>query len=325
MPPGKVVLGVGFYGRSFQLRDRSCNTPGCQFKGPAKAGPCTNAAGILAYFEIMDIIAEEKPKVVHDSKAAVNYITFRDNKDQWISYDDATTLKQKVDWADKMGLGGLLIWSVDQDDEVFSALEGLVGRPLLSFEKNLERAATADSGHWSSMNGQACKVSNCLDDHTSPPAGYSIAPNSKFPDTCGDGEYKYVWCPTDALPQECGWRGSGSCHSQCHEGEVTLTHSPHGSDSCLKPGQQAFCCVSNTWANYVDKCGGADKCEDCPSNAPYLVSSRQVYSGAFSTCTQQFCCPYKFGGCHWVGQGTCDDNECSATDVQVALDPMGDT
>ena len=75
----------------------------------------------------------------------------------------------------------------------------------------------------------------------------------------------------------------------------------------------------------MDKCGWGNHCDDCPSDAPYSVNTRKVSNGFFSSCTQIFCCPYKFENCHWVGKGTCDDNECSATDVQVGLDPTGDT
>jgi hypothetical protein len=162
-------------------------------------------------------------------------------------------------------------------------------------------------------------------DHADPPSGFSTAPNGKFQDTCGNDEYKYVWCPTDALPQSCEWRGSGSCHGQCHEGEVTLTHSPHGDQSCARPGQQAFCCVSSTWSPYVDRCGWAKGCDDCPSDAQHSVNTRSIRKGLFGACKQNFCCPYNFQNCHWIGKGTCDDNECSATDVQIALDPSGDT
>ncbi|KAF2717775.1 glycoside hydrolase family 18 protein [Polychaeton citri CBS 116435] len=133
VPPGQVVLGMGFYGRSFQWRDTSCSSPGCPFSGPADAGPCTNNAGTLAYFEIQDILSDQEPKVVYDSEAAVNYIVFGDNHDQWVSYDDAKTLQQKVDWANSVGLGGVMIWSVDQDDNSFSALEGLIGESFPSF------------------------------------------------------------------------------------------------------------------------------------------------------------------------------------------------
>jgi GH18 family chitinase len=50
VPPGKVVLGTGFYGRSFELADSGCSKPGCAFSGPAKAGECTGEGGILGYF-----------------------------------------------------------------------------------------------------------------------------------------------------------------------------------------------------------------------------------------------------------------------------------
>lgn len=329
VPPGQVVLGLGFYGRSFQLKDTGCSKPGCQFSGPASAGDCTASAGTLAYFEIMDIIADQDPKVVYDKAAAANYIVYGDDKDMWVSYDDSTTFKQKIDWADEVGLGGVMIWSVDQDDTSFSALEGLLGETLPSFSKNLERASVAKTAQWATVNGQACKVSDCESVFAVAPAGWATAPNGRFRDTCGSdihGEmYKHVYCPTDAMPQSCTWRGSGSCHGQCHAGEVTITHSSRGSAYCLSPGKQAFCCESNTWASYVDGCAWADGCGDCPADAPYAVSSRSKYKSLFSTCTQNFCCPYDFQNCHWVGKGTCDDNECSATDVEVALDSMGDT
>jgi len=50
--PEQVVMGFGFYGRSFELADPSCFTPGCQFSGGARAGPCSTTSGILMYYEI---------------------------------------------------------------------------------------------------------------------------------------------------------------------------------------------------------------------------------------------------------------------------------
>ncbi|OMP85134.1 Killer toxin subunits alpha/beta, partial [Diplodia seriata] len=44
VPPEKLNLGLGFYGRSFQLADPACWKPGCLFLGGASAGsvrPCT--------------------------------------------------------------------------------------------------------------------------------------------------------------------------------------------------------------------------------------------------------------------------------------------
>lgn len=47
--PSQVVLGMGFYGRSFTLSDLSCTGPGCPFTSAGAAGPCSNTAGILSY------------------------------------------------------------------------------------------------------------------------------------------------------------------------------------------------------------------------------------------------------------------------------------
>lgn len=118
VPPEKIVMGFGFYGRSFTLADPSCTKPGCPFKGASTPGPCTDTGGILAYYEIMAALngntgSSKRSTItpVHDKKDAVNYFTYDNN--QWVSYDDATTFGQKVDWANTVGLGGSMIWASD--------------------------------------------------------------------------------------------------------------------------------------------------------------------------------------------------------------------
>ncbi|KAI9730799.1 MAG: hypothetical protein M1818_008079 [Claussenomyces sp. TS43310] len=116
----KVVLGQGWheqYGRSFTLKNPSCNTPNgvCQFSGGADAGPCSGTAGILDYQEIMDVISQHSLKPTWDKTAGVKWITWNDN--QWVSYDDDDTFSQKKSFATDRCLGGMMVWAIDQKDQ----------------------------------------------------------------------------------------------------------------------------------------------------------------------------------------------------------------
>ncbi|KAJ5254853.1 hypothetical protein N7505_010004 [Penicillium chrysogenum] len=116
--PAKVMLGLGFYGRSFTLKDSSCAEPGCAFDktqdsaGGGKAGKCTETTGILTDYEINRVIKEHNPDVVYNEEAAVNWMTWDTN--QWVSFDNSKTLKQKADFANSKCLGGLFAWTIDE-------------------------------------------------------------------------------------------------------------------------------------------------------------------------------------------------------------------
>lgn len=129
VPAKKLNMGLGFYGRSFQLQDPKCNKPGCVFKGGAEKGGCSGESGILTYREIQAIIKKDDLKPFHDKKAGVKYINYR--TDQWVSFvsllgvvicpetrltdcfqDDKETFDQKKKFAKELGLGGFLIWAV---------------------------------------------------------------------------------------------------------------------------------------------------------------------------------------------------------------------
>ncbi|KAA8652731.1 uncharacterized protein ATNIH1004_001636 [Aspergillus tanneri] len=311
--PEKVVFGMGFYGRSFQLKSRTCSSPGCGF-------------------EIQDIIADQNPHVVHDKEAAVKYFTF--GTDQWVSFDDDETFKQKIDWANDVGLGGVMIWSIDQDDKKFSALTGLLGRSVKDYNTLLQRMETTDAGKWTSINGQKCIMTDCGLPPTCP-SGYGLAPNGGgFHDTCGNSQFKIICCPLDAMPSSCLWRGGESstgrpsCHGQCHTGEVTLFHSRHATKNCLRPGFQAFCCETETWTRQIQECkytSCGKKCGDGDTSG--MVKVAQKRGECLWGEAQELCCPSDaaFQNCHWVGKGTCDDNECDDNDVQLDTNTYGDS
>lgn len=88
--PAKVLLGIGFYGRSFTLQDTSCTEPGCPFanssalgssSGGGDPGECTGTSGILSNYEISRVLKQYSPEVQYDEKAGVKWITW--DEDQW--------------------------------------------------------------------------------------------------------------------------------------------------------------------------------------------------------------------------------------------------
>jgi GH18 family chitinase len=79
--PSMINLGLAFYGRTFQLTDPSCITPGCGFSGPGLAGPCTATPGILSYNEIQNILSQsvDQYQMIYDQNAGVNYLVWGEN------------------------------------------------------------------------------------------------------------------------------------------------------------------------------------------------------------------------------------------------------
>jgi chitinase len=80
--------------------------------------------GVLSYDEITGIIETNSLDVHYDETAGVKYFEWSYN--QWASYDDVVTLKQKVDFANKQGLLGLFIWAIDLDSLNHDALNAVL-------------------------------------------------------------------------------------------------------------------------------------------------------------------------------------------------------
>ena len=153
------------------------------------------------YYEIMALLDQHPDiKPVHDVKAAVKYVVFNGN--QWASYDDADTFKQKVDWANSQGLGGALIWASDTgkalfatltlalltsslDDDKYSAHSGLLGKSLGHVDLS-KKAFQTDAGSIAQnligQNGQDCQIlKDCTD------------PNNPQASRCPSGQTKVGW------------------------------------------------------------------------------------------------------------------------------------
>ncbi|OHW96267.1 glycoside hydrolase family 18 protein [Colletotrichum incanum] len=112
--PERVNMGLGFYGRSFTMKDPSCMAAGCEFTEGARGGECTGTPGVLSAAEIVKILERDDARMTLDEAAAVQIVTW--DSDQWVSWDDQTTLKMKQDFANRRCLGGTMVWAIDLDD-----------------------------------------------------------------------------------------------------------------------------------------------------------------------------------------------------------------
>ncbi|KAF8816939.1 hypothetical protein BYT27DRAFT_6953579 [Phlegmacium glaucopus] len=328
--PSQMVMGIGFYGRSFTLVDGQCNTPGCAFSGGGDPGECSLSSGTLMYSEILKLLDTTSNLVpVFDEAAAIKYITWNNN--QWVSYDDAQTLQMKMDYANSICLGGTMIWSVDQDDSSYSALSGLYP------DININNPSVIESGN-------QCQVTGCGQQC---PSGYdSLTTLTQIPNTlgsCPTSNPARLCCPKGNEPQNCSWRGGGgtSCNAQCNVGEIVLALDETGDDghpTCIQ-GYKAFCCSSGD--PEPGACfGGSCSANECAS--PYVVqtfvkqgsadnglSCESVPNAVCPTVcqsnTKPVCCNSGYTNCRWVGDPpACLNAVCSAGQIAIFSDMQGD-
>lgn len=287
--PAKVNMGIGFYGRSFTLSDPSCSTAGCPFSAGGKPGPCTASAGTLSYSEINDIVAAGAKTTV-DKTAGVAIVTW--DNDQWVSYDNDVTLKQKMDYANSKCLGGVLIWAASTDDakgSAIQALNGAAGRKGFS-EAALRRAPSKEN------TGQ-CVWGECA---TGCPAGLSPVTASGGKSSgyagiyngCDKGKSRYYCCPTGNVPDSCTWRGTAPLcgaagGAKCKDNEVEVTSATSGPGKCkllsdlylsyitdqleaCLTGHKNFCCSRNSADQNVGKCVWSGSAPICTAAAPFF-------------------------------------------------------
>ncbi|MEV5641815.1 glycoside hydrolase family 18 chitinase [Streptomyces flaveolus] len=112
VPAGKLLLGIGFYGRGWTGVTQAA--PGGTATGPA-AG--TYEAGIEDY----KVLKNSCPTT--GTVAGTAYAHCGTN---WWSYDTPATVKSKMDWAKSQGLGGSFFWEFSGDTangELVSAID----------------------------------------------------------------------------------------------------------------------------------------------------------------------------------------------------------
>lgn len=115
--PTKLLLGLGFYGHTFQLSTADQTGIGAPTSGPGTAGPYTQQAGVASYLEICEWLKADSDSwtTVYDNQQQSVY-SYNAAAGQWIGYDNTQSIAAKTRYALDAGLGGVMMWAVDQDD-----------------------------------------------------------------------------------------------------------------------------------------------------------------------------------------------------------------
>ncbi|GFF87212.1 chitotriosidase-1 [Aspergillus udagawae] len=341
--PGKIVMGLGFYGRSFTLSDPSCTKPGCGFSGGGNPGKCSASAGTLMYSEIQDILAAGANATM-DKNAAVKQVVWDNN--QWVSFDDQETLKMKTDYANGKCLGGTMIWAASTDDTVGSAAQayiktnGLVSRSLFGGGANPKEEDVLSACIW----GECGK--DCPDN--SLPAQRSDGKNrgnAGIYTGCSDGQTRNYCCPKGQEMPTCQWRGGAPfCNGKCHSGEVQVSSDTSATGSECWTGHKVLCCTSTKsdagigqckWEGSAPFCGKHGRVGEhygCDESDRYEETYDSLGAGGEEYCFsgyKSFCCtkPPPFTGCGWTSKEhpwlhpfTCPKG-CPAGKQIIAQDP----
>ncbi|XWW92081.1 hypothetical protein V2A60_000003 [Cordyceps javanica] len=224
--PSKIVMGLGFYGRSFTLTDPSCTAPGCPFSGGGKPGKCSNSAGTLMYSEIKEILDGGATPTL-DKAAAVKQLVW--DTDQWVSYDDDETFRMKMDYANGKCLGGTMVWAVSTDSSIGTAAEW-------------EGAAPFCGRHGRVGEHYGCDESDRYEEtYDSLGAGGESV--------CFSG-YKSFCCTKPSPFQNCEWATKDhpwlhpfTCSTGCPAGKQIVAQDPTKAGLC-SVGSAFYCCDS---------------------------------------------------------------------------------
>ncbi|KAL5040855.1 hypothetical protein BDW71DRAFT_212703 [Aspergillus fruticulosus] len=278
--PENVVMGFGFYGRSFTMLDANCYDPnaGCQFSTSGLPGDCSDTAGILTYAEIQSRNESLNTDTYYDKESTTKYMTYL--SDQWISYDDEQSFTDKKEFLTSQCLSGLMIWAIDQDTQDYDALHALFGDAAM--DDALTRGGKLSdeqkeklSNEFAAYTGQNCFVTELCTDGSEKesgpkqkcPAGTSSVSTAHAPlqmagtygliGQCDAGWYRHICCPNNQIPSNCEWNGEPirseiGCSGQCGDNQFELSTDTFadalGNKQCFQ-GHRSLCCDSTELLN----------------------------------------------------------------------------
>ncbi|XP_074538458.1 chitinase-3-like protein 1 [Halichoeres trimaculatus] len=109
-PAEKLNMGIGAFGQAFTLASDS-TAVGAPARGPAEEGCYTGKEGFWATYEICIYL-----EGVEIQRISGQRDPFAETQNQWVGFDDKTSLTAKANYLNEKGYGGAFVWSLDLDD-----------------------------------------------------------------------------------------------------------------------------------------------------------------------------------------------------------------
>jgi len=138
----KLVLGMPTYGRTWSVAPSNFAVDAIS-NGVGSAGPCTQSAGVLAYYEINSMLSNGTLISAFDSVTQTPY-GYTSDGSIWVSYDNIQSLGKKVEVLKANKWSGAMFWTTDFDDFMNNY-------PLISFVSS--NLTNYDNSHISSSKG----------------------------------------------------------------------------------------------------------------------------------------------------------------------------
>jgi chitinase len=157
VPSNKIAVGVTSYGRSFEMAQADCSTPGCKYTGRdsgAYPGPCTGTAGYISNAEIHAILDGTGRRKMPDGslQPITSYSSYFDEDSnsniavyestQWVGYMEDSVKADRKALFQGFNFAGIIDWAID--------LQGFNGDTIGPGAAS--NVVTVDPSIWTSSN-----------------------------------------------------------------------------------------------------------------------------------------------------------------------------
>lgn len=106
--PGKIVLGIPFYGHLYQLKSVGSSAVGAELK---------SAAGTKGFTEIQDSLINSGRFQYHKDRTAKAAYLFNPYNQKFVTFEDEWSIRHKCKYVKDQGLAGVMFWEYSNDEK----------------------------------------------------------------------------------------------------------------------------------------------------------------------------------------------------------------